>query len=216
MVSPVTVLTQRVRSWYHQSMTGYEQDDFTYRGDTHRDLAARWDFLRDAFAVIAESMTDESVSGVYPSPSPENIRLDFEIKTLEIIATSSYWNEEKRAVHSLVNGLKDGTVVLRDMKDIEAIYFVFEAAFLRRTPDAVDHFISTGDFLDVVIQLRTQHLKSRSENYAHKIPMGRVQEKFQQLYDYDLNHDTSAMPLEIRLHLSGFYDDVVDHEDVGT
>lgn len=124
------------------------------------------------------------------------------------IARSSDWETSARFVNVLRDGVRTGSIsfgVAEDLDTFRSFLFSCSEGF----PELIGHYVSTGEFMG---------LASLMEKKFRTLPVNRGRERatwtivhsaMLRLYAFDQNADTGSLqlPLEMRAHLSGFYDD---------
>lgn len=179
-------------------------------------------FLEGAFedfsSAIHATDRDGNWKGTRESKNREAVEsIDFHIHYM--LPGEPLWESVDDYYSMLRSRLRSGSLVIGD-DDVMAFRF----AVVSVPPDLshiVEHFIETDEFADFV---NMWAVAAQERTPAGKLaePLG-VRARVQRLYDFDISHgypDTQEqggetplrLPLDVRAHFSGFYDDVSDDE----
>lgn len=120
--------------------------------------------------------------------------------------SDSDWEREKSLTRTIVQGAKSGSIEFRSREDFDNFYLLL-ASYSPTSHHEIEHYIQTGEILDLMGAVKGE--MSRAITFKElEIFSSRVMSvKVRRLYCYDMNHDISSTPLDIRLHFSGFYED---------
>lgn len=136
------------------------------------------------------------------------------------------FSEQKRFIVALVNGLEAGDIKLQDFDDLRAFDFVINAQW-RIFPQVVEHFLSTGELLELVEFLREESgrfgaLFDWDVDSQRDLEASRA--RAYRLYCYDITrikehlkegrdtYEHTSLPLEVRMEFAGFWDHIGDDE----
>lgn len=106
--------------------------------------------------------------------------------------------EKRRTLLALIHGLYAHKIELPTVEEMFAVAFVVGKSFWE-TPEIVEHYVQTGELLDVVVRFYDQG-HALGETVRHHL---------QALYDYDMSiNEHEQLPLEIRMNFAGCFDDI--------
>lgn len=185
---------------------------------------------RKEHLAFLEGAFEDFSSAIYATDRDGNWKGTRESKNREAVESIDYhlhymlpvkplWESVNDYYSMLRSRLRSGSLVIGDD---DAMAFCF--AVVSVPPDMshiVEHFIDTDEFADFVDMwaVAAQEITPAGKLFE---PLG-VRVRVQRLYDFDLSHgypDTQEqgeetplqLPLDVRAHFSGFYDDVSDDE----
>lgn len=135
------------------------------------------------------------------------------------------WEQRKRLLLVVEDGLVNKDIVL-SRSTVRTLGFAISSE-VHDIADIVEHYVKNGEFIELFTALIAEEDVIRAAHTAHlKVIRTWVPVKLCQLYDLDMrmkeeaakdrkdegdDDKTMELPLEMRLHLSGFY----DTDDVG-
>lgn len=108
----------------------------------------------------------------------------------------------ERMIRALYEGLKSGAVVVSREEDRDAFFSILYSSTVVFAP-AIVRYIERGEIMEIMRQTREE------------IRQNTAKKKLLKLFVFDMEHDITNLPLEIRMSLSGF-NDPVGYADVCT
>lgn len=171
------------------------------------------DFVGDAGALL------RNAAGAIDFISSEKQQVTFFLLKNRLIRSIDHWvfcqeiidvekmQRNERFINTLLSTLSTGKVSLRDMQGIQA-FDAFLLLRFERTPDIIEYHMHTEDFMPLLRLIFDE--QRRVSNQGGDDTEGIVIAKVKRLCDFDMalsDEERAALPLEIRMQLSGFYDE---------
>lgn len=116
-------------------------------------------------------------------------------------------NKNVRIINALRAGIRSGSLVLNEEEDLQVFKYIYLLG-MKAFPQVVEHFIITGDFIEL---LRAVLRDSKKPNWTKAARI-----KMYRLYAFDLaaqDADMSMVPLEIRMSFAGFDNEMSAEEE---
>lgn len=134
--------------------------------------------------------------------------------------SGEYEQDDVRLLTALHTGLASGAVVLDTADAVNAIGVLFRFGFWRM-PQVVEWYCQRGELVEVIEAATQDHqqylLRTFQEDRDYLSDA--ILFKVLRLYRFDVEHESNAgddeqLPLEIRLHFAGFFDEVSEDEQL--
>lgn len=175
---------------------------FQWEQRRRQDSARREEFLNQVFTDLNAAVV---ASGVAAPLSQEQV-----LRYIKSMLHSHDWTATESSLDTLRCGLLEGAVSIRNAQDASTLtLFLGQQCESVFSSEDVQHFVTTGEFFDVFAAAFTSYALTMN-TASHVESQGMMTEKVRRLRALDIDHgdDTATMvPLEIRMQLSGFYED---------
>lgn len=127
--------------------------------------------------------------------------------------SGKFREKDEQLLRALHTGLMSGTIVLDGVDAIDSFGYLFNIGFWR-IPQVVEFYAQSGGLLELIEFSREHHNKRlwTSGDSAESL-VDLLAFRLLRLYRFDSEHDSATkMPLEMRLHFAGFFDEVSEEE----
>lgn len=188
-----------------------------------------WGFVHEVLRDITTAF--ERAAGTDQQSALKEMRGEIEDSLLSMIRRPSLWNENLRFITTMRSLVSGDEKTLKDFDDCWSFYVAFSMK-LNQMFDVVEYYAESGELLEV---LRTMKEGTEPGNNSvsfqgfmvQTVPsdmVSRQQHRLNRLYEFDRSNaaakdqktgdddNTMELPLEMRLHLSGFYEKVTQEE----